>query len=121
MYPWQAAALECGEGGANLVYCAPTSGGKSLVAEVLLLRRLLAASADTWRRGRMVCLPQRPCHLKCSGTPGGKCLSGRAAAVPPAGRQLAGAAAQAGGGVACPMVMKLCVYSFTAVLCPFHM
>ena len=39
MYPWQAAALECGEGGGNLVYCAPTSGGKSLVAEVLLLRR----------------------------------------------------------------------------------
>lgn len=55
MYPWQAAALECGEGGANLVYCAPTSGGKSLVAEVLLLRRLLAAGATTWRHGRTVC------------------------------------------------------------------
>lgn len=55
MYPWQAAALECGEGGANLVYCAPTSGGKSLVAEVLLLRRLLAASGTAWRHGRTVC------------------------------------------------------------------
>lgn len=54
MYPWQAAALECGEGGGNLVYCAPTSGGKSLVAEVLLLRRLLAASNNMRRRGRKV-------------------------------------------------------------------
>lgn len=26
LYPWQAAALECGEDGTNLVYCAPTSG-----------------------------------------------------------------------------------------------
>jgi DNA polymerase theta len=43
MYPWQAAALECGSDGSNLVYCAPTSGGKSLVAEVLLLRALLAS------------------------------------------------------------------------------
>ena len=43
MYPWQAAALECGQG-SNLVYCAPTSGGKSLVAEVLLVQRLLATA-----------------------------------------------------------------------------
>jgi replicative superfamily II helicase len=42
MYPWQAAAIGCGEDGSNLVYCAPTSGGKSLVAEVLMLRKLLA-------------------------------------------------------------------------------
>ena len=27
MYPWQAAALECGEGYNNLIYAAPTSGG----------------------------------------------------------------------------------------------
>lgn len=26
LYPWQAAALESGEDGSNLVYCAPTSG-----------------------------------------------------------------------------------------------
>jgi DNA polymerase theta len=26
LYPWQAGALECGEDGGNLVYCAPTSG-----------------------------------------------------------------------------------------------
>eukprot|EP00884_Botryococcus_braunii_P003632 jgi/Botrbrau1/1326/Bobra.0063s0040.1 len=43
MYPWQAAALEDGATGENLVYCAPTSGGKSLVAELLLIRRLLAS------------------------------------------------------------------------------
>lgn len=48
MYPWQAAALECGRTGSNLVYCAPTSGGKSLVAEVLLIKRLAA----TKRPGR---------------------------------------------------------------------
>ncbi len=28
LYPWQAAALELGQGGHNLVYCAPTSGGR---------------------------------------------------------------------------------------------
>ena len=48
MYPWQAAALECGSNGSNLVYCAPTSGGKSLVAEVLMIKRL----AGTKRPGR---------------------------------------------------------------------
>lgn len=42
MYPWQAAALACGQNGSNLVYCAPTSGGKSLVAEILLIRRLVS-------------------------------------------------------------------------------
>ena len=42
LYPWQAAALECGADGSNLVYCAPTSGGKSLVAEVLMIRALFA-------------------------------------------------------------------------------
>jgi len=41
LYPWQAAAIECAELGENLIYCAPTSGGKSLVAEVLLIRQIL--------------------------------------------------------------------------------
>ena len=44
MYPWQAAAVECGQR-SNLVFCAPTSGGKSLVAEVLLIQRLVATAA----------------------------------------------------------------------------
>ncbi|WIA12996.1 hypothetical protein OEZ85_006607 [Tetradesmus obliquus] len=44
LYPWQAECLNQPDvlEGANLVYCAPTSGGKSMVAEVLLMRRLLS-------------------------------------------------------------------------------
>ena len=48
LHAWQAEALALDgvlEGGRALVYVAPTSGGKSLVAEVLLLRRLLAGGA----------------------------------------------------------------------------
>ena len=41
LFPWQAAALESGEDGHNLIYCAPTSGGKSLVAEILMIRSML--------------------------------------------------------------------------------
>ena len=42
LYPWQAHALLTPGvlEGRNLVYCVPTSGGKSLVAEMLALRRL---------------------------------------------------------------------------------
>ena len=40
VYPWQRAAIDEGADGSNLVYCAPTSGGKSLVANVLLVRAL---------------------------------------------------------------------------------
>jgi ATP-dependent helicase YprA (DUF1998 family) len=62
MYPWQAAALECGKSGNNLVYCAPTSGGKSLVAEILLIRRL----CNTKRPGR----PHGGFHVStCSALP----------------------------------------------------
>ena len=62
LYPWQAAALECGADGSNLVYCAPTSGGKSLVAEVLLLRALWAAH-DPAARFRRQCAQVGPRHL----------------------------------------------------------
>ena len=43
LFEWQAAALaQPGvlDDGANLVYTAPTSGGKTLVAEMLMLHRL---------------------------------------------------------------------------------
>ena len=42
LFAWQAAALSLPGvlDGRNLVYTAPTSGGKTLVAEMLLLRRL---------------------------------------------------------------------------------
>ena len=70
LYPWQAAALLAGDAGclalplgsppdgpvlrgeASLVYCAPTSGGKSLVADILALRRILAT-----RRPALYVLP----------------------------------------------------------------
>lgn len=44
IYPWQAACLLGPghlDGSRNLVYSAPTGGGKSLVADVLLLKRVL--------------------------------------------------------------------------------
>ena len=45
MYAWQRGAIDSASDGSNLVFCAPTSGGKSLVAEVLLVNALM-------RRGR---------------------------------------------------------------------
>ncbi|KAF5858045.1 hypothetical protein ETB97_004942 [Aspergillus alliaceus] len=44
IYPWQAACLLAPgllEGGKHLVYTAPTGGGKSLVADVLMLKRII--------------------------------------------------------------------------------
>lgn len=66
-YSLQAECLNEAEvlGGKNLVYCAPTSGGKSLVAEVIMLRRLL-----TTGRPALLVLPyislcnQKAAHLQ---------------------------------------------------------
>uniref|UniRef100_A0A4W5L7N0 DEAD/DEAH-box helicase domain-containing protein n=1 Tax=Hucho hucho TaxID=62062 RepID=A0A4W5L7N0_9TELE len=43
MFPWQAQCLSLGRvlQGHNLVYSAPTSAGKTLVAELLMLKRVL--------------------------------------------------------------------------------
>ncbi|CAD5113342.1 DgyrCDS2518 [Dimorphilus gyrociliatus] len=42
MFPWQAECLSCGKvlDGENLVYSAPTSAGKTLVAELLMFKRV---------------------------------------------------------------------------------
>jgi DNA polymerase theta len=51
-YPWQAAALrEASDVGVNFVYTAPTSGGKSLVADVLMLQRIQSVVED-WKKPR---------------------------------------------------------------------
>jgi hypothetical protein len=48
-------------GGSNLVYCAPTSGGKSLVAEVLMLRRIFS----TGKAALLVSQQQCYCCATC--------------------------------------------------------
>ncbi|XP_055341716.1 DNA polymerase theta-like [Paramacrobiotus metropolitanus] len=54
MFPWQASCLSIGAGralnGGNLVFSAPTSAGKTLVAEILLLKRVV----ETKRKGLLV-------------------------------------------------------------------
>lgn len=69
MYPWQAAAIECGADFNNLVYCAPTSGGKSLVAEVLMVRRLLRSLDDIPQPSRK---PVRSAAVAAGGALGGR-------------------------------------------------
>ncbi|EFC49126.1 predicted protein [Naegleria gruberi] len=43
LYPWQVALLENNQildGGKNIIYSSPTSGGKTLVSEIIMVRRL---------------------------------------------------------------------------------
>ena len=57
VYPWQRAAIDEGSDGSNLVYCAPTSGGKSLVANVLLVRALARRARARPARARGAPVP----------------------------------------------------------------
>lgn len=45
LYPWQAAALECGAAGNNLVYCAPTSGRQDTDQQVSVPVHVLQSSS----------------------------------------------------------------------------
>lgn len=58
LFPWQAAALENGEDGHNLVYCAPTSGGKSLVADILMIRKMVGL--DNKNKNHSALMPPPP-------------------------------------------------------------
>ena len=60
LYPWQAECLAMPGVMAhtrNLVYCAPTSGGKSLVSDLLIVRRLIAGGPDGGAALALMVLP----------------------------------------------------------------
>ena len=60
LYPWQAECLAMPGVMAhtrNLVYCAPTSGGKSLVSDLLVVRRLIAGGSDGGAAMALMVLP----------------------------------------------------------------
>ena len=60
LYPWQAECLAMPGVMAhtrNLVYCAPTSGGKSLVSDLLVVRRLIAGGPDGGAALALMVLP----------------------------------------------------------------
>ena len=61
LFDWQAKALGGKgvlDGSSNLLYTAPTSGGKTLVAEILMLRRIVAACRASDRVRPPVSIPR---------------------------------------------------------------
>ena len=72
-YQWQAAALrEVQPPGSNFVYCAPTSGGKSHVADVLMLLSIQNRVTD-WKKPAAKALVLVP-YLSIGALPCGKHL-----------------------------------------------
>jgi DNA polymerase theta len=63
LFPWQLEALECCKSGGNFVYSAPTSGGKSLVAEILLVRSLVKVANDRKAQGQLERTNSKPLAL----------------------------------------------------------
>ncbi|CAM9249514.1 unnamed protein product, partial [Lampetra fluviatilis] len=98
LYAWQARCLtQPGvlQGG-NLVFTAPTSSGKTLVAELLVLKRVLESPSLETRRKAMVVVPYValarekrdalqevwcPCGLRVGGFMSGECPTGGFAGV----------------------------------------
>ncbi|KAM9278037.1 DNA polymerase theta [Cariama cristata] len=89
MFEWQAECLMLGQvlEGKNLVYSAPTSAGKTLVAELLILKRVLEA-----RKKALLILPfvsvakEKKCYLQALFQEVGVRVEGYMGSMSPAGR-----------------------------------
>ncbi|CAL4181193.1 unnamed protein product, partial [Meganyctiphanes norvegica] len=46
LYDWQKECIKEGMGSSNLLFSLPTSGGKTLVAEILMMRQLMLKNKD---------------------------------------------------------------------------